>query len=320
MKKLIIPAIVIWSFILGNFADSYDINHNYDNPFTYKGLEYWTITLTAWDISITMLDRNLWATAYMNEPWANSGQWMWKYYQRWSTQEWDIAHSGRTSDDYSYDNEDDWWWAQDTYGNGYYKQWRNSYRQWPCPEWYHIPSNNEWNMLFYIFEENINNRYSKTDDDKYITWGISDNFPWQGRTAWTYAADAFEFFDAFKMPLPWIKWQYNSEPSYLWIRAIYWSSNAYKNTYENKIAGDYFWFDYNEFQFFNTIGWFEPAAWASVRCFQNDNNNYSAYFLRLNPGNTWDYFSYLMHPVSRLWITFYDSIIRAYYNYYDWQW
>lgn len=321
MKKLIIPIILVESFILSNCVSSYSIEPNHTDTFTYKGLEYWTITLTEWDVSITMLDRNLWADAYMNQPWATSGQWMGKYYQRWSTQERDLLHSGKVSSDYSDNDADDRWWAQDTYENWYYTK-RDSDRRWPCPEGYHVPSSNERSMLFYIFQENFHNTYSNTDDDIIIS-SYRDT-PWPGAyvTSTDYYSDAESFFNLFLMPFPWRQNIYNgiAIPYNLWSEAIYWNSSTYKDE-----KGGFIGFADNTFYLSSET---QAYKWASVRCFKDDNNDYSAYFLALRPGHTWfnylntssivientyvDSYTEFIHPYTSWWIIFTDRIDLAF--------
>ena len=84
------------------------------------------ITISNWTDFITVLDRNLWAQ--------------------------NIYDTG-TKMKFSYD----WWWDSNDV-NAWDIITNVTERQWPCPEWYHIPSRWEWLKIFSIFNyerENI---------------------------------------------------------------------------------------------------------------------------------------------------------------------
>jgi hypothetical protein len=139
-----------------------------------------------------IMDRNLWATAtwwiscnssscrwnhyqWWNNYWfpstsspaytpnsssqaSASGYWPWNYYNSWTfitqNQWWDSAN-----------NRNLWWWQWDKESSNW--TWTNEDRQWPCPDWYHIPSTWEWKSLstFWInsalWASNNNNFHNK---------------------------------------------------------------------------------------------------------------------------------------------------------------
>ena len=152
--------------------------------------DIWTITINDWTNSITMLDRNLWAITndiedtwsygYHFQWWNNfwfeiwclespctdyiadssknwndamvdaSDYWLWRFYV------WDIFITDR-SDENNWDwsiktNDTLWWWEKDNVDS---KRWldlgKQLNRQWPCPDWYHIPSIWEWNELLELW-------------------------------------------------------------------------------------------------------------------------------------------------------------------------
>jgi len=138
----------------------------------------WTITLNYNGNIITILDRNLWAT--IND--INNENSFWYYFQRWnnygfSTNTWNISTqkeqinitwylpskynnskfiiweyweriSINTDDNTKFNLR--WWWLDSKENN----RWINNAdytkkdRQWPCPNWYHVPSIWEWDILF----------------------------------------------------------------------------------------------------------------------------------------------------------------------------
>lgn len=116
-----------------------------------------------WD-SITMMDRNLWATAYYQEEWKTSDDWVWNFYDWWNnywftkdTPEIETEQVDGSiywpSNPYSHNKRFKWnttiwyqWWIWKTtaYPNMWW--WRSSSdidKRWPCPEWYHIPTTTE---------------------------------------------------------------------------------------------------------------------------------------------------------------------------------
>jgi hypothetical protein len=122
-----------------------------------------SLTITSGDMSITILDRNLWATEMGTTcPDYNSGAC--GYYFQWWNNHWfgKILNNSDTwqvdTTDYSRANpyvsnvfisvgrdwsttinDNLWWW--------YALTWEDYMRQWPCPEWYHVPTLQEFDIL-----------------------------------------------------------------------------------------------------------------------------------------------------------------------------
>jgi len=124
------------------------------------------ITITDWTKTYTIMDRNLWATStgidssdsywYYFQWWNNywfpsdpnasiatsntqvdaSGYWPWNYYSSSTFITGWVDRSSVRNDNLR-------WWVSGTY----------EAMQWPCPEWYHVPSSGEWlglsTMLWY---------------------------------------------------------------------------------------------------------------------------------------------------------------------------
>jgi len=132
---------------------SYTLNSGFDTSWEFTaGL----ITITDWTGTYTIMDRNLWATStgvdssdsywYYFQWWNNywfpsdpnasiatgdtqvdaSGYWPWNYYSSGTFIIWMTWNSSA--------NDNLWWWVSGTY----------EAMQWPCPEWYHVPSSEEW--------------------------------------------------------------------------------------------------------------------------------------------------------------------------------
>ena len=129
----------------------------------------------------TIMDRNLWA----EKTWAytdlTTGSY-WYHYQWWNNY-WFISYTGLT-DEYKTENkiyvnwktEYSWnqfvWWSS----NNTWMSWSNNdnlwtwgNKQWPCPEWWHVPTAEEWSKLleFYVYENYPNNTGSLKDSDGY---------------------------------------------------------------------------------------------------------------------------------------------------------
>ena len=137
---------------------------------------------------ITLMDRNLWAST--NDI-TNTGSYG-NYYQRWNNHpfaywelsaiaqnattdraSWDISYSNywynwsitsfmKWSTDYWENNahyDDLWWWSGDGvnnnrwYNTGIMQAINETWRQWPCPENYHVPSRWEWNTFMNLYSD-----------------------------------------------------------------------------------------------------------------------------------------------------------------------
>ena len=138
---------------------------------TVSGVD--TLTVCGYDYNsqtswcITMMDRNLWATSNdISDTWS-----YWNYYQRWNNYwfpydgtitTWNQQivcssygplnpFSGSTFIVWNTDycqarNRNMWWWGSDNNALVYPVN-NPTQRQWPCPTWYHVPSEWEWAAL-----------------------------------------------------------------------------------------------------------------------------------------------------------------------------
>ena len=153
-------------------SDKWNIKHNISK------MEL-TLTKDNWD-SITIMDRNLWATKYYNESWATASEWYWNYFQWWNDywfpQSWATSTSGTQVDAEAYSPSNPYssstfitttrnqvgWPTNYNWEQTYYYYWVWSDWKWPCPTWYHLPSIEEIKKLL--------------DYWSYIT-GIDRNYP-----------------------------------------------------------------------------------------------------------------------------------------------
>ena len=191
--------------------------------FVYGIETWWVKTLTIcdsnWTWCITMMDRNIWATA-SNIYTYDTGV-LWYYYQRWNNHGlvnyhetphylqhdatssraiWNSSYShhwydwpitgfiSRYPDYWSGDEHHDdlRWWEGDNSGNNYWYPVTNpTDRQWPCPNWYHVPSIWEWDKVLEYWMEETNIRYTEQWDAEgypglwYMDWNwkeINENF------------------------------------------------------------------------------------------------------------------------------------------------
>ena len=208
---IIMGALAIW-IISSKHSPNSDIQHypNSNVHYTLNGNENftaWTITITNCDgtnenicTTITILDRNLWATEAgtwlcIDPEWNWKCFWDWKddptygYHFQWWNNHWfkpcidikncktfpwweSIWESQITTLDNTYgpyyrnpvfiewwsnqwwynDNSkvDLWWWSEDDYTDANNWNWEVTnaeQRQWPCPEWFHVPSYGELNKV-----------------------------------------------------------------------------------------------------------------------------------------------------------------------------
>jgi len=125
------------------------------------------ITITDWNETYTIMDRNLWATK-SGSTCSSSDLWAcWYYFQWWNNYWFPTAWSVATSKT-QVDASEYWPWHYyssstfitknpwDSSNNNNLRWWEdgtNEAMQWPCPEWYHVPSSGEWlglsTMLWY---------------------------------------------------------------------------------------------------------------------------------------------------------------------------
>ena len=161
--------------------DTYTLNWN-------TGFTAWTITVTDWTTTITILDRNLWATAAWT--WCEDINYdlyhpkcsgidntYWYLFQWWNNywfpSHWELSNMSSTlvsspinipyssstfitgHSNWMNDNNvvNLWWWTtNDSSYNANNRQITNAQeRQWPCPDWFHVPSAWELYKLFLMF-------------------------------------------------------------------------------------------------------------------------------------------------------------------------
>ena len=161
---------------------SYTLNSGFDTKRDFTG---GLITITDWDETYTIMDRNLWATSTG----VDSSDSYWYYFQWWNNYwfptAWSVATSSKKVDASGYgpwhyyssstfitsslspwdrssvQNRNLRWWVSGTY----------EAMQWPCPEWYHVPSSGEWFGLLTMlwFDGTYNSNVARQARDRLNT-------------------------------------------------------------------------------------------------------------------------------------------------------
>lgn len=178
-------------------------------PGIYQDAESWLISLSNdWVNWMTIADKNIWATStdtsstesYGNifQWWNNYGfptawaitvstwrvsaatYWPWNYYTS-ST----FIASNSTNWDTS-NNTNLWWWGTGT----------NEARRWPCQEWFHVPSQNDFNSLWSLVSA--------------ITW-------------WWDTTRATNYLKMMPVPYRYVNWDV------YWATWRYWTSDSQSN-------------------------------------------------------------------------------------------
>jgi uncharacterized protein (TIGR02145 family) len=172
---------------------------------------------------------------------------------------------GTTSPDWATtSNNDIWWWEAI----------KESERQWPCPDGWHIPTASEWSDVFnYWSKENWSTNVSN------FVNSLELPFPWSlSRSAGNYYQTSY-----------WNEWDYWSTST---------SNSAQQPSYILKITST----SYNSYITENRANWF------SIRCFKDDDSIYTityndwinddeAFADQSGTGMRWDYF-----PLFVWWI------------------
>ncbi len=260
--------------IISKWIISYDTKANISYIDTewneFNGI--WTITFSDWINEITILDRNLWAKS--NDITKEDSKWY--YFQRWNNywfkNTWDLRVSGSLVNTQWYarnnpyvsgvfvvnnmnrssvDNRDLWWWWEDSKDNDYGMEANNWYmRQWPCPAWYHVPSEWEINKLFTLWYNKV-----KGGDKNIHEINI---FRMDG---------AVDMMKAFLLPPSWERRYIDASLNLLWERSYLWTSTPWNIDREGSKKNAYVveW-DSNAIssQWLNDRGW-----WVNVRCFKD---------------------------------------------------
>jgi len=220
-----------------------------------RWLSFNELTIGNWDNSITIMDRNLWASEAWT--WENS---YWYYYQRWNnygfyppvkSSSWMVDASWYWPNNYyssnifiynnaswdSSNNKNLWWWSWDTLSILW--EWTDEDRQWPCPNWYHVPSTYEW---WSLYDVRMNSR----------TESAEDNLIWN------------QFSKDLKLPYAGYMYSYSSTPwtSLRGSYGYYLSSSPYSNETD---VYDLWIYSEN----LGTHGMTNRVTGRSVRCFKN---------------------------------------------------
>ena len=231
---------------------------------------------------ITIHDRNLWATTTWY--WASDDKNSYWYYFQWGNNygfpttgdiekildysEANIDASAYWPDNpYSSDtfikwnsywssthNDNLWGWSGDNRNNGRWYPIKNAtQRQWPCPEWYHVPSIWEWSTLldFWAFEYTWAwNNVDLQKDTYYNLWVFVMN----STSVWT------DFMERFNLPVSG-KRSYNTSN----IDNVYmtiWSSSILSNDSAFPI-------NWSSYEMYTNNPFIQRAHWVPVRCFYN---------------------------------------------------
>ena len=288
MKNLLLTFLIICFISLCNFSNAengitYNDNLTTRTDLNWNPFAYWSITVEfSWN-SITIMDRNLWATT--ND--INSPDSYWYYYQWWNnywfngTEPKSTNRINNTTSPYysstfiTIDNFRDnsfnnnlWWGGKDEKNipRSLESTLKNtpdiSVRQWPCPEWWHVPSIWEWTSIveYIALNNNLESIYWGDSHENYNS--NPDYFPYGLLT-----------MNSLKLPLAGMLTQKRGEKRIQWEHWTYRTSSAWsssKNTFSPIIE---------------LINWVHFTLWAEtgrssgfpVRCFKNNTDNQSSY-------------------------------------------
>lgn len=152
----------------------------------YHNATLWIISLSNdWSNWITIADKNLWATQVWNEWDTLSQANCWNFYQWWNCYWFPFTWTTSTS---SSTVSASWYWPNNYYSNSTFRTvvWAwdssknndlwwdvtntNSARKWPCANWYHIPSKDDFDNLYNILSSLSRNvKYLKIP----LAWELS---------------------------------------------------------------------------------------------------------------------------------------------------
>ena len=228
-----------------------------------KFLPFEDKTVDLWDISLVLMDRNLWAVDTSEWYWDATADNIWYYYQFWNnygfpnvgvwtnTYQWKLTNIWTTlsrtnmysnwlfvlwsqryfTDTQSYNNL--WWWYSANTNP-------DSYKVWPCPDGYHIPENTEWSATF----------------NKFKTWKSTEEWT-------TYCAGLSNwecFAKALWLPFGGLRLSTTSNIDEQWSIWYYWAS-SYRD-YTN-----WYWWKLSQSNF-ETVNKTHTTA-LNLRCFKN---------------------------------------------------
>ena len=259
--------------------EEFDISNPQSTTAYAKWLPFNDLKLNLWWREIIIMDRNLWAEEIAewvhksennNQPEENNK--LWFYYQWWNNywfnNNWNIANSWtdlisnpdhennpwwpwnyyynnkfikrRTTEPYRWDNESNknlrWWEYQKNSDND---------RQWPCPNWYHVPELNEWFSLKAMFHNEYNNTnfcdWIASDENKCFAKKIKLPFAWYRDSSYSDINDKWRDI-RYRTSTRWDKTEYWEEQ---WAYSIFMPNSWITTLHTYRITG------------------------ASVRCFKN---------------------------------------------------
>ena len=188
--------------------------------------------------------------------------WPWNYF---SDTIFRIATGGTNYDWSDPKNDNLWWWSGDSASNNrWFNTWTNTVinpigRQWPCPEWYHVPSQWErWTLLKYWVAN-----YTWTTLNTITLGGTYPIHYFSNNTA----KDQFQ--SDFKIPFAGIRGEYyDAQVSYVGSRTILWSSSPDVTTH----AWSFYMLSPNVTAYSTKT----RASALSLRCFKNSSLDLSS--------------------------------------------
>ena len=209
---------------------------------------------------------NYWFASCLEE-WCSTFPW-WEKTSK--TQIWDIEipYSSSTfiiwyDDRLLKQNNNLWWWASDSEDNGRFasqkeagKKWKSTEynRQWPCPDWYHVPSAWEWWKAVELYAKNNSVGVYYNQWLVGMAWRLAD-----GTNVWDW------FREYFKIPFAGLR-SVDANTKEVWKSSYLWSSSPFdkvaKNVYiePNQVSTD-------------KERWRGEAL--SIRCFKDSNYDWS---------------------------------------------
>ena len=241
------------------------------NPYIIYNANSWLITVYSKDYAywVTLQDRDLWADSD------------WKYgdYYKWWNDE---PYSTASADPSLEINDNAWWWWTDNSTNyTTIVRWYSTYnhaatnpgnRQWPCDEWYHVPSAWEWNELIKLYY-NAKDMNDKLIYNNYYTWA-----------SWAFD-EWLNFIHDLNLNLSWVRKSWNGTIDNDWIFGNYWSSSPRWDDYDG-----FSWVLYiSKYWNVEPFSYNNRSNWASIRCFKNA---YVRYPKTIVYNANWGFFSW----------------------------
>ena len=193
-----------------------------------------------------------WETSSYNTTVNTNWYWPWNRYNKWIFVYY--SYSANSTYDWSYPKNDNlWWWNGDSTTNN---RWLNSsnaitWRQWPCPDGYHVPSQWEWNKTLkyraslYTWEWN-----DLTLQGTAPLYKITSNSIWSN-----------SFRNYFLIPFAGYRQYWSS----IYVRYM-WSYWYYRSSTPTSSNAYYFYIDSNWTNNSSTY----REYWYSVRCFKDN--------------------------------------------------